>query len=528
MKEPSPYGETIMAAAGAGSGSGGGRVPTPDPRIGTEATLSDMSFDESARTQPLPRDPLVGRDLKKSYRMRRVIGRGAMGVVYEAEQVGLGRRVAVKVLAAEVAGNPIILARFQQEARALARLSSPNIVTVHDYGITDEEPYVGHPYLVMEYVEGTTLEKPMDEYAGRGMPLESAASYLVQILAAIRESHAKGIVHRDLKPGNVLIAGEVAKVCDFGLVKESGGERRTIDGALLGTILYMSPEQLRGEAVDHRSDLYSAGIIFYEMLAGRLAHRVAEGMMVQLHICLNEEPPPLISFRPELAPGVDAFIRRAILKNREQRFQSAQEMLAALLDLMGEQGSFAGLGARASVVPTFTAPVPLVQPKERNRRKRPIGVVLGILLVFALVLAAVGFLVSSREDRSTTPTLASPTATGPAPPVASPASPLEAPAPPLFLPIITAADPLAVFRSQCLRGLVKGKITSSAARESCADYVRLASAGDRYRAVFQLALGRRARRAARVRAPLPAPAPVPEPEVEEPAPEEPAPEVPVE
>jgi serine/threonine-protein kinase len=275
----------------------------------------------------------MGRTLDGRYRLETEIGAGGLGVVYRATHEKLDKPVAVKLLHAHCGENEVMRGRFEREARALASLDHPNIVAVTDYGIADDTPY-----LVMELLEGETLAErlaygPLDQTSA-----ETLAGSLLRALAFV---HARGLVHRDVKPGNVFLqsmpdGSERLKVLDFGLAKlvspfgDSRDATLTRAGTVVGTPAYMSPEQASGEAADARSDVYAAGVIILQMLAGRLPF--TGDAIEQLRSHLIAPVPKLVQLCSSRLshPEFDAFIERAMTKRREERFDNAGDMLAAL------------------------------------------------------------------------------------------------------------------------------------------------------------------------------------------------------
>ncbi len=282
-------------------------------------------------------DALIGRTLPGGYRVTHLVGVGGMGRVYCAEQVALGRTVAVKVVHPHLADDELAAARFLNEARAASRLSHPNSVAIFDFGRTDD----GQPYIVMEYLRGRDLGRVAQ--AEGPLPLRRIVDILRQTLAALDEAHALGIVHRDLKPDNIVLEPlrsglDFVKVVDFGLAKLIKGDTLSAAGPLLsrpglvcGTPEYMSPEQGRGDALDGRSDLYSVGVLLFELLAGRVPFE-GETITKTLLLQLTEPPPDPRDVAPERAiPAAFAELAlRALAKPREDRMQSARAFADAL------------------------------------------------------------------------------------------------------------------------------------------------------------------------------------------------------
>jgi len=281
----------------------------------------------------LPPSIREGAVLGGKYRLEQEIGRGAMGTVWSAVHLTLGQRVAIKLIAAEYAQAPEARQRFSVEAKAAARLRSRHVVQIYD----DGETPAGTPYIVLEYLEGETLEQRLEREGD--VPLNDAVRITRQVARALSRAHAQGIVHRDLKPGNVFLArseddefGWIAKVLDFGIAKVvgQGVASTTKTGTLLGTPLFMSPEQARGaSSVDARSDLYSLGMLFYNMLTGSLAFNGASFADVLIAICTSPLP-DLRASAPWVPQSVADWFQRACAREPEDRFQSADEMIEGL------------------------------------------------------------------------------------------------------------------------------------------------------------------------------------------------------
>ena len=270
------------------------------------------------------------------YQITSRIGAGGMGEVYRARDPRLGRDVAVKVLPSSFAQDPGRLRRFEQEARAAAALNHPNIVVLYDIGTQE-----GTPYLVQELLVGESLQQLLAR--GAGLPPRKAVQYAVQIAEGLDAAHRKGIVHRDLKPSNVFVTTEGhVKILDFGLAKlvdppascESISEKPTADmgtgeGVVLGTVGYMAPEQVRGQAVDHRADIFALGCVVYEMLSGQRAF-VGDSAADVLSAILSKDPAPLSLATGEITPALDGIVRRCLEKRAEDRFSSAHDVALAL------------------------------------------------------------------------------------------------------------------------------------------------------------------------------------------------------
>ncbi|MFJ8627579.1 Stk1 family PASTA domain-containing Ser/Thr kinase [Kitasatospora sp. NPDC093550] len=265
------------------------------------------------------------RRLGGRYELGGVLGRGGMAEVYLAHDTRLGRSVAVKTLRADMARDPSFQARFRREAQSAASLNHPAIVAVYDTG-EDYIDGISIPYIVMEYVEGSTLRELL--HSGRRLLPERALEMTIGILQALEYSHRAGIVHRDIKPANVMLTrqGNV-KVMDFGIARAMGdaGMTMTQTSAVIGTAQYLSPEQAKGEQVDARSDLYSTGCLLYELLTVRPPF-VGDSPVAVAYQHVREEPQPPSVFDPEVRPEIDAIVLKALAKERDYRYQSADEM----------------------------------------------------------------------------------------------------------------------------------------------------------------------------------------------------------
>src|SRR5438876_10614527 len=272
-------------------------------------------------------DTLINTLFDGRYRILRKLGTGGMANVYLAEDEVLGRRVAIKILNDRHAGDDQFVERFRREAKNAASLSHPNIVSIYDRGEAE-----GTYYIAMEYLDGRSLKELI---VARGpAPIHLAVDYARQILAAIRFAHRHGIVHRDIKPHNVLVDAEGRlKVTDFGIAR-AGASQMTEAGSIIGTAQYLSPEQARGSAVDQRSDLYSVGVVLYEMLTGDVPFTGETPVEIAMRH-LSDTPQPPSTKRPEIPPDLDMIVLRALAKNPDDRFQTAEEMDAELERVAG-------------------------------------------------------------------------------------------------------------------------------------------------------------------------------------------------
>ncbi len=279
-------------------------------------------------------DPNLGRELMGQFELREIAGRGAMGTVYRAYQRTMDRVVAVKILRPEIVREAGVLKRFVREARAAARLQHPNIVTVHMVGETED----GVPYLVMEHIDGVSLEAICE--AQGPQPLLRVISVGRQIASALSEAHSLGIVHRDLKPANILVTDrsrtpDLVKVLDFGIAKilvatdAADQSMMTADGTIFGTPHYIAPEQASGSEVDTRADLYSLGCILFRLTTGVLPFEGTQSMQVVLKH-LREEPPKPRSLNPELPQAMEDLILACLQKSRNKRPDDADTIIAAL------------------------------------------------------------------------------------------------------------------------------------------------------------------------------------------------------
>lgn len=301
-----------------------------DPPM-SRRVISDAGSDAMAAA-PIA-DPLIGVVVAERYRILELLGRGGMGIVYKVEHIRIGKLLAMKLLTGELSRNPEVVRRFKQEALTASKLSSPNTVQVFDFGVSE-----GLTYLVMELIAGEDLARVLRNEGP--MPFARLAKVVIQVCTSLSEAHQKGIVHRDVKPENIMLlrardATDVAKMLDFGLAKlREGAELNdvTSQGAIVGTPYFMAPEQIRGEAVDARADIYALGALMYRALTGHYPFNGPTPMSVFTKH-LSEAPVPPNERAPELAipAGACAIVLRALQKDAADRHQKVEELQAALV-----------------------------------------------------------------------------------------------------------------------------------------------------------------------------------------------------
>jgi eukaryotic-like serine/threonine-protein kinase len=410
---------------------------------------------------------LEGRVLAGRYAVREPLGRGGMAEVYLATDRVLDRPVAVKVLGGWLADDDAFVERFRREALAAARLSHPNLVAVYDAGADD-----GTRFIVMEHVPGETLAAALAR--GGAMPAPTAAAIAIDVANALEVAHAAGIVHRDVKPENVMLTADGrAKLTDLGIARGLDGESLTRTASILGTASYVSPEQARGEPVDHRSDLYSLGCVLYQMLTGR---RPFEGddpfAVAYLHV--HERPTPPRELEPSVPVALEASVLRAMEKDPDARFPSAA-VFAAALGPAASQASREPVTAPLAPVGA-TAPYPPVGPEPPPRHERlperrgwvPVAVALVVLALLGGIAAA---LISGEEptgsadDRSPTPSPSPSLTPSPSPSPSRSPSPSPSPSPTVAPPVDAVNEALAALQAVVTEALADGRITEDAAGE---------------------------------------------------------------
>jgi serine/threonine-protein kinase len=359
-----------------------------DSHSGTKAGARNGEVDAGAATQSAeaPRDRLIGRMLDGRYRIERRIGSGGMSIVYLAFDETLERPVAIKVLHSDISRDPNALERFRREARTVAQISHPHVVMVIDAG-EDQ----GHPYIVFEHVKGETLK---DRIRREGpLPVSEAVAYAIEIGRALEAAHERQMVHRDVKPQNVLIDEEGrAKVTDFGIARslELGTHQLTAAGRVVGTTDYVSPEQALGNEVTGSSDVYSLGIVLYEMLSGEVPFKGENNVSVAMkHV--REGLPDVQRRRPEISAALAAVVECATAKEADARFGSAKEMVRELEQVLTFEAARAG-GPEGEA----TTVLDQLQPPSERRRRR--GLRVALVLLAALLVAGGAALVVSSFD----------------------------------------------------------------------------------------------------------------------------------
>jgi serine/threonine-protein kinase len=311
-------------------------------------------------------DTLINMLFDGRYRVVRKLGSGGMADVYLAEDEELGRRVAIKILNERHANDEQFVERFRREAKNAAGLSHPNIVSIYDRGEAE-----GTYYIAMEYLDGRSLKELV---TARGpLPIGDAIAFTREVLSALRFAHRKGVVHRDIKPHNVMAdADGRLKVTDFGIAR-AGASQMTEAGSIIGTAQYLSPEQARGAAVDQRSDLYSVGIVLYELLTGTVPFNGETPVEIAMRHLSDTPQPPSIK-RPEIPPDLDMIVLRALAKNPDDRFQTAAEMDAELERVAQGAGVTTETADAATAVlsgTAFAAAPTAITPPRRPPAARP-------------------------------------------------------------------------------------------------------------------------------------------------------------
>jgi len=409
--------------------------PTVDVSSSRAATTPEPSVARVPRPAAGDADPRINSTLAGRYRILATLGQGGMGTVYLAEHVLIEKKVALKVLAEELQLREQLMVRFQQEAKAASRIGHENIVDITDFGNADD----GAVFIVMEHLKGHDLAREIRN--GGRLSVARSERIMNQLCRALAAAHAEGIFHRDLKPDNIFLVEregrtDFIKILDFGLAKVTGADRqggpRTAAGTVFGTAEYMSPEQARGEVADHRTDVYAAGCILYEMLTGTVPFR-AEQFDVVLLMQLADAPMPPSQRAPEagITSQLEAVVLKALAKNREQRFQSMKDLALALCAAVDgdARAAWGGGVEQATELPTVAPRAKRIAPARRARRW-PLWAA-----AIALAGGAAAWAPWPRQPPAPAAVVASP-----APAVVAPPAPAATPAPRVAVSRITISS----------------------------------------------------------------------------------------
>lgn len=354
------------------------------PRLASDPLQSPICRDMSTS----PSSSLLGTLLSGRYRLEAKLGSGGMSTVYLAKDETLDRPVAVKLMHREISEQPDQLERFRQEAKSVAKLTHPNVVAVIDAG----EDH-GHPYIVFEYVRGETLKQRIAREGA--LPVQEALAYAIEVGRGLAVAHSRQMVHRDIKPQNVLIDEQGrAKLTDFGISRQLEADGMTATGKVLGTTDYVSPEQAMGRDVDQRSDIYSLGVVLYEMLVGRVPfHADSQVGVAMKHV--NEELPDVQRRRPEVSAAVALVVERATAKSPAERYLQVDEMIADLETALEVEAARAGstTGEATSVLEAVPPPRRKLSSRARWSWAAVVLVLLaggGALLAVQLISSGIG------------------------------------------------------------------------------------------------------------------------------------------
>jgi serine/threonine-protein kinase len=378
----------------------------PDAADGdASAVLSERQIRVAGELPAEPLDPLIGRVLDGRYQVEAVLGQGGMGVVYRGRHKVIDKKVAIKVLRGEMARDHEVTERFLQEAKAASSIGNQHIIDISDFGALPD----GATYFVMEFLDGKSLSALHEEV--KPLPVPRIVAIAKQIAQGLSAAHAAGIVHRDLKPDNIMLVArggskDFVKILDFGIAKVGSGQtnRLTRAGSIFGTPHYMSPEQAAGAAVNHATDIYSLGIILYELAAGKVPFD-AENFMGILTMHMYKAPPPMRALvpQPDVPPGLDAIVLKCLSKKPESRYASMDELVVdlekfeaggmpdAVNEMMARSGGFN--------VPAdyFRSSMPQPVPGSPRRGSRRWPLYAGLAGVGAAVLIVVGIFASSAS-----------------------------------------------------------------------------------------------------------------------------------
>jgi serine/threonine-protein kinase len=350
----------------------------------------------ASRPPPADQDKMTGRILDGRYRIDAILGEGGMGVVYAATHTVLQKRMAIKIIRGDMARDPELVTRFTQEARAASAIGNEHIIDVSDFGTLDD----GSVYFVMEYLDGMPLSAAVK--TGGAMGAARAAHIMAQIAEALGSAHAGGIVHRDLKPDNIFLIRrgdkeDFVKILDFGIAKVGGAAGKlTRTGFIFGTPHYMSPEQAGGNAVDHRTDIYAAGVILFEMLTGQVPFD-SDSFMGILSKHMFEPPRQLSDVNATAAnpPEMQAIVGKAMAKKPEERFQTMEEYRRALMTAIPETAAKLGTMPPVPYRVGDFAMGPGTEPPGTHVRPKRTGLLIAAIGIPVVALAIVGVVVAS-------------------------------------------------------------------------------------------------------------------------------------
>ncbi len=440
-----------VATTDISAGSQGAPPGVPATSAASEPPPPLPTVPDELPSVPPPRapvDPYVGTTFDGRYKIESVLGEGGMGVVYLARHKVIDKKVAIKVLRADMAREKEITDRFLQEAKAASSIGNPHIIDISDFGHLPN----GSTYFVMEWLDGKPLSKALEET--KPLPVARLANVAQQIAEALASAHQRGIVHRDLKPDNIFLIKrgsepDFVKILDFGIAKVSTGTSKlTRAGSVFGTPHYMSPEQAAGVAVDSRTDVYALGVILYEMASGRVPFD-ADNFMGILTQHMYKAPVPIRALVPaeDVPPGLEAIILKALSKKPEQRYQTMDELSLdieklvrggipdAVPDMISRSGGF-NVPADFFTERGMPAPVPAT-PAGHSARKRW-GVYAGVAGITAAIMIVVG--IFAKSSSSTAQDAPKTAVTAPTP--VTPVKPVEAPPPIEVKHVLFASEPL--------------------------------------------------------------------------------------